>query len=84
MSLMTAAARELEPARLMVGTGAPDIETTIAMTRAAHEAGFAAALVLPPYYYKAVSDDGLFAWFERVIVATRRRRSRSISTTSRR
>ena len=33
----------------------------------------AAALVLPPYYYKGISDDGLFAWFERLITATRAR-----------
>lgn len=70
MSLMTAAARDLDPQRLMVGTGAPDIETTVRLTRAACDEGFAAALVLPPFYYKAVSDDGLFLWFERVILAT--------------
>lgn len=70
MSLMRAAGRELDGSRLMVGTGAPDIQTTIDMTCAAHEAGFAAALVLPPFYYKAVTDEGLFCWFERVILGT--------------
>jgi 4-hydroxy-tetrahydrodipicolinate synthase len=70
-AVMSAAAGELDTARLMVGTGTPDIATTIALTRQAYDLGFAAALVLPPYYYKGVSDDGLFAWFERLIVATR-------------
>ncbi|WP_349365387.1 MAG: dihydrodipicolinate synthase family protein [Nitratireductor rhodophyticola] len=70
MALMEAAASALDRTRLMVGTGTPDLETTIALTRRAHELGFAAALVLPPYYYKGVSDDGLFAWFKRLVAAT--------------
>lgn len=69
-SVMAAAAQNLDRSRLMVGTGTPDLATTIELTRFAHESGFASALVLPPYYYKGVSDDGLFAWFETVISAT--------------
>lgn len=69
-AVMTAAAKALDTNRLMVGTGTPDLATTIALTRTAHELGFAAALVLPPYYYKGVSNDGLFAWFERLVAAT--------------
>ncbi|MCC5779256.1 dihydrodipicolinate synthase family protein [Nitratireductor sp. B36] len=69
-TLMEAAAGALDTTRLMVGTGTPDLKTTIALTRRAHELGFAAALVLPPYYYKGVSDEGLFAWFERLISGT--------------
>ena len=69
-AVMTAAATGLDRQRLMVGTGTPDLATTIALTRHAHELGFAGALVLPPYYYKGVSDDGLFAWFERLIEGT--------------
>lgn len=72
-AVMSAAAAELDTSRLMVGTGTPDLATTIALTGYAYELGFAAALVLPPYYYKGVSDDGLFAWFERLILATRAR-----------
>jgi 4-hydroxy-tetrahydrodipicolinate synthase len=64
------AAASLDRARLMVGTGTPDLTTTIDLTRFAYDLGFAAALVLPPYYYKGVSDDGLFAWFDRLIEAT--------------
>ena len=69
-AVMKAAAAGLDRARLMVGTGTPDLATTIDLTRFAHEQGFAAALVLPPYYYKGVSDDGLFAWFEQVVRQT--------------
>lgn len=70
-AVMEAAASGLDRARLMVGTGTPDLATTIELTRTAHALGFAAALILPPFYYKGVSDDGIFAFFERVVEATR-------------
>lgn len=69
-AVMAAAAGRLDRARMMVGTGMPDLATTVELTRFAHAQRFAAALILPPYYYKGVSDDGLFAWFERVVAAT--------------
>lgn len=69
-AVMVAAAEALDTKRLMVGTGTPDIETTVALTALAHRLGYAAALVLPPYYYKPASDDGLFSWFARLVQAT--------------
>ncbi|NVD42590.1 dihydrodipicolinate synthase family protein [Ensifer sp. HO-A22] len=69
-AVMMAAAEALDTKRLMVGTGTPDLETTIALTVLADRLGYAAALVLPPYYYKPASDDGLFAWFERLVRGT--------------
>src|SRR5215217_7048302 len=48
--------------RLMVGTGAAALDDAIALTRHAAELGFAGALVLPPFYYKGVPDDGLAAY----------------------
>ncbi|MEX0957591.1 MAG: dihydrodipicolinate synthase family protein [Rhizobiaceae bacterium] len=68
--VMEAVADGLDPSRLMVGTGTPDATTTIELTRAAEDMGYAGALILPPYYYKGVSDDGLFNWFASVIEAT--------------
>ncbi len=68
--VMEAASQALPKDRLMVGTGTPDLPTTEALTRYAHEAGFQAALVLPPYYYKPVADDGLYAWFETLVART--------------
>src|SRR4249920_4200939 len=47
--------------RLMVGTGAASVADAVALTRHAAELGFAGALVLPPFYYKGVPDDGLVA-----------------------
>ena len=56
--------------RLMVGTGAAALDDAIALTRHAAELGFAAALVLPPFYYKGVPDDGLVAYVDTIVNAT--------------
>ena len=50
--------------RLMVGTGAAAVSDAVALTRHAATLGFAGALVLPPFYYKGVPDDGLVAYIE--------------------
>jgi len=70
-ALMAAAASAVNPARLMVGTGCPDLDTTIRLTRAACQLGYGAALVLPPYYYKGVSDQGLYDYFAALVDGTR-------------
>jgi 4-hydroxy-tetrahydrodipicolinate synthase len=56
--------------RLMVGTGAAAVGDAIAITRHAAELGFAGALVLPPFYYKGVPDDGLAAYVGALVQAT--------------
>ena len=56
--------------RLMVGTGAASMADAVALTRHAAERGFAGALVLPPFYYKGVPDDGLLAYVETIVQAT--------------
>ena len=56
--------------RLMVGTGAAAVSDAVALTRHAAELGFAGALVLPPFYYKGVPDDGLFAYVDTLVKAT--------------
>jgi 4-hydroxy-tetrahydrodipicolinate synthase len=56
--------------RMMVGTGAAALADAIALTRHAAELGFAGALVLPPFYYKGVHDDGLVAYIEAIVTAT--------------
>jgi 4-hydroxy-tetrahydrodipicolinate synthase len=69
--VMTAYARSgLRLDRMMVGTGAAAIADAIALTRHAAELGFAGALVLPPFYYKGVADDGLVAVIESILKAT--------------
>ena len=57
-------------ARLMVGTGAAATADAVALTRHAAELGFAGALVLPPFYYKGVPDDGLAAYVDTIVQST--------------
>lgn len=64
--IMARAAHDLDLSRLMVGTGTPSLSDTIELTIHADDLGYNVALVLPPYYYKPVSNDGLFAWYESV------------------
>ena len=56
--------------RLMVGTGAAAVGDAVALTRHAAELGCAGALVLPPFYYKGVPDDGLAAYIDIIVQAT--------------
>src|SRR5213593_2919485 len=55
---------------MMVGTGAASVADAVALTRNAAELGFAGALLLPPFYYKGVPDDGLVAYVETIVNAT--------------
>jgi 4-hydroxy-tetrahydrodipicolinate synthase len=56
--------------RLMVGTGAASVSDAIALTQHAAKLGFAGALVLPPFYYKGVTDDGLADYIGALVKAT--------------
>ena len=56
--------------RLMVGTGAASVSDAIALTQHAARLGFAGALVLPPFYYKGVTDDGLANYIDALVQAT--------------
>jgi len=56
--------------RMMVGTGAAAPADAIALTKHAAELGFVGALVLPPFYYKGVHDDGLVAYIDAILTAT--------------
>jgi len=64
------AASGLPLQRLLVGTGAAALDDAVTLTGHAAVLGFAGALVLPPFYYKGVSDDGLFATIEAIAGAT--------------
>ncbi|HEY4958594.1 MAG TPA: dihydrodipicolinate synthase family protein, partial [Caldimonas sp.] len=53
----------------LVGTGVPALADSVRLTRAACELGFAGALVLPPFFYPDISDDGLLAYVDALIAA---------------
>jgi len=54
-------------ARMMPGTGTCALPDTVELTRRAVAHGCGGVLMLPPFYYKDVSDDGLFASYAEVI-----------------
>lgn len=56
-----------ETDRVIFGTGAPSAQDCVALTKAACDAGFVNVLVLPPYYYKSPSDDGVFAYYANLV-----------------
>ena len=53
--------------KLMPGTGACSIDEAVRLNKHAVAHGCGGVLMLPPFYYKGVSDDGLFAWFSEVV-----------------
>ena len=53
--------------RVLPGTGCASLAETIALTRHATSAGCIASLVLPPFFWKDPSDEGLFTWYARLI-----------------
>ncbi|WP_148255156.1 dihydrodipicolinate synthase family protein [Aidingimonas lacisalsi] len=57
----------IDPARLMPGTGHCAIGDSVTLTHEALTAGCAGVLMLPPFYYKGVSDEGLFRYYSEVI-----------------
>jgi 4-hydroxy-tetrahydrodipicolinate synthase len=57
----------IPPARMMPGTGTCALPDTVELTRRAVAHGCGGVLMLPPFYYKGVSDDGLFASYAEVI-----------------
>jgi 4-hydroxy-tetrahydrodipicolinate synthase len=59
----------IDPARLIPGTGCAALPDTIALTRHALDLGVKGTLTLPPFYYKPVTDEGVYASYARVIEA---------------
>ncbi|MDB5578592.1 MAG: 4-hydroxy-tetrahydrodipicolinate synthase [Bradyrhizobium sp.] len=70
-SVMQAVARSGLPlARFMVGTGAASVSDAVSLTVEAASLGFAGALVLPPFYYKPVTGEGLARYIDAITHAT--------------
>jgi 4-hydroxy-tetrahydrodipicolinate synthase len=60
-------ARGVPAAAMMPGTGCASLTDTVELTRHARAQGCLGVLLLPPFYYKNPSDDGLFAYFAQVV-----------------
>ncbi|RVT95368.1 dihydrodipicolinate synthase family protein [Rhodovarius crocodyli] len=57
----------VKPDQLLPGTGVAALTETVALTKHALSHGVNTVVMLPPFYYKGVSDDGLFASYSEVI-----------------
>jgi 4-hydroxy-tetrahydrodipicolinate synthase len=60
-------AADVDPSRMMPGTGCCALTDTVRLTEHAVKAGCSGVLMLPPFYYKDVSEDGLFRSFAEVV-----------------
>jgi 4-hydroxy-tetrahydrodipicolinate synthase len=52
---------------VLAGTGCASLTETVYLTRRAYELGVNATLVIPPFFFKNVSDDGLLAFYRRLL-----------------
>src|SRR3989442_10549937 len=57
----------VDPSRMMPGTGCCSIMETVKLTARAVGNGCAGVLMLPPFYYKDVSEEGLYRYFSEVV-----------------
>src|SRR5438128_4343134 len=57
----------VDPSRIMPGTGCCSIMETVKLTAQAVEHGCAGVLMLPPFYYKDVGEEGLYRYFSEVV-----------------
>ena len=57
----------VDPSRMMPGTGCCSIMETVKLTAQAVGNGCAGVLMLPPFYYKDVSEEGLYRYFSEVV-----------------
>jgi 4-hydroxy-tetrahydrodipicolinate synthase len=69
-----AAIRELidggiDPAKMIPGTGLSNVADTARLSRACLDMGCAAVMTLPPFYFKSVTEEGLYRYFEHLIAA---------------
>jgi 4-hydroxy-tetrahydrodipicolinate synthase len=57
----------IDPARMIPGTGLSNVADTARLSRACLDVGCAGVMTLPPFYYKSVTEDGLYRYFEQLL-----------------
>jgi len=58
---------DIDPKQLVPGTGLTSLPDTARLSRACLDAGCAGIMVLPPFYFKGVPDEGLYAYFVKLM-----------------
>ena len=59
--------QQLPEFKLLAGTGTPSLSESIDLTKLAFDLGYDGVVVLPPYYFRQATDEGLFNWFSELI-----------------
>ena len=59
----------VDPAKMIPGTGLSNIADTTRLSRACLDLGCSAVMTLPPFYFKGVSEEGLYRYFAGLIKA---------------
>ena len=62
----------IDPSVLIPGTGLCNLPESVALSQQAVDLGCEGVMVLPPFYFKGVSDDGLFRYYEEFIARVNR------------
>ena len=57
----------IKPSQLLPGTGVAAFTDTVALTRHALSVGVDTVVMLPPFYYKNVSDEGVYAAYSEIV-----------------
>ncbi len=57
----------VDPASMIPGTGLSNVADTARLSRACLDRGCAAVMTLPPFYFKGVSEDGIYRYFAELI-----------------
>lgn len=72
IGLLEQLCQRVSPEKIIPGTGLTSLPDTVRLTRHAVDMGCAGAMTLPPFYFKGVSDDGLYDYFAWLIEAVDR------------
>jgi 4-hydroxy-tetrahydrodipicolinate synthase len=59
----------IDPSLMIPGTGLSNVADTARLSRACLDMGCAGVMTLPPFYYKGVSEEGLYTYFVQLIEA---------------
>jgi len=60
----------IDASNLLIGTGSSSLEDAIELTKFSVKIGSKASLLIPPFYFKNVTDDGVIAYYRNVIEQT--------------
>ena len=60
----------IDASNLLIGSGSASLEDAIALTSFSSKIGAKASLLIPPFYFKNVTDDGVISYYRKVIEQT--------------